>query len=90
MPLKLCTICTRRTGAAANVVPTCNVMLNAHHMPHGLHAFFQFRLICSDEHACCCSIQWLAEQSRNWIAPGQLDQRIEWALSNPQVSCLMH
>jgi hypothetical protein len=83
MPLKLCTICTRRTGAAANAVPTCNVMLNA---DHRLHAFFQFRLISSDGHACCCSIQWLVEQSRNWIAPGQLDQRIEWALSNPQVS----
>lgn len=33
---------------------------------------------------CCCSVQWLAEQSRNWIAPDQLDERIEWALSHPQ------
>lgn len=29
-------------------------------------------------------VQWLAEQSRNWIAPDQLDERIEWALSHPQ------
>lgn len=28
--------------------------------------------------------QWLEEQSRNWIAANQLDQRIEWALDNPQ------
>lgn len=35
-------------------------------------------------------VQWLAEQSRNWIVPDQLDERIEWALSNPQVRLLCH
>jgi len=35
-------------------------------------------------------VQWLAEQSRNWIAPDQLDERIDWALSNPQVRLACH
>lgn len=31
-----------------------------------------------------CRRQWLVEQSRNWIAADRLEERIEWALSNPQ------